>query len=192
MKSIFLNYGLFQAGWFACVFGAAHDLTWLGLAMVFLATTVHLVAARQRLREAGLLLICALVGLGFDSALLLTGWVEYPDGGWVEGLAPIWIVAMWVLFGTTLNQSLAWMKGRPWLALIFGVIGGPLSYFAGERLGAMTMNQPLAAAFALAAGWGVLLPLLFAAAARLDGFAPPRHPGYVMTSWRVLGRSGHA
>jgi hypothetical protein len=187
-----LNYGLFQLGWFACVMGAAKGHPWLGLPVVAMAVLVHLFAARQPVREASLLLICTLLGAVLDSALLLTGWIEYPNGLWLPGLAPYWIVAMWVLFGTTLNRSLRWMRGRPWLALLFGAVGGPLSYAAGEGMGAMSMSNPVMAMTALAALWGLVLPLLFATAARLDGFSEPRRPGFVHTSWRERGISGHA
>jgi len=191
MKQMLFNYVLFQLGWFACVLGAANGWPTLGLPVVALAVLVHFWTARKAKREVCLLLICALSGLVFDSALLLTGWIEYPNGIWLPGLAPYWIVIMWILFGTTLNRSLVWMRGRPRLSLLFGAVGGPLTYAAGQGLGAMNMLQPVPAMAALAVGWGILLPMLFAVAARLDGFARPRRPGFVQTSWREEGLSGH-
>jgi len=192
MKQALLNYALFQMGWFACVFGAAYDRSWLGLFVVLLAVTVHLTTARLPLREAGLLLICALIGLTFDSALLMTTWVSYPNGSWFPGLVPLWIVAMWVLFGTTLNRSLAWLRGQPWIAFLLGAIGGPLSYLAGERIGAIDITQPLAAMSALAVGWGLVLPLLFAVSAKLDGFTRASHPRLLTVDWRASRGTGHA
>ena len=191
LKSNLFNYLLFQLGWFSCVLGAASGYPLLGLPVVALVVLVHLSTARRPVRELCLLLICALFGLLFDSALLLTGWIGYPNGNWLPGLAPYWIVVMWILFGTTLNRSLAWMRGRPWLSLAFGAMGGPMSYMAGQGLGAMSILQPAPVMTALAIGWAILLPLLFAIAAGLDGGMQPRRPEFVHTDWRQGGASSH-
>jgi len=188
---VLLNYGLFQVGWFACVWGAASGRPWLGPIAVLGVILVHLARAVKPGREAVLLALCFLIGLIFDSVLLATGWVGYPNGEWVRGLAPYWLISMWVLFGTTLNVSMRWLRGRFWLIFVFGLIGGPASYLAGEALGAMDLLRPTAALLLLAAGWGLTLPLLFSLAVRLDGWAPVRAPEFIRSSWRDAGASGH-
>lgn len=184
MKRMLLNYGLFQAGWLACVWGAASGRPWLGPLVVFAAVVVHLAAARWPRREAMLLGACAALGLVFDTLLLQTGWVSYPNGIWLTGFAPYWMIALWVLFGTTLNLSMKWLRGRRWLAAAFGAIGGPLSYLAGQGLGGMTLIQPAWALTALAIGWGLVMPALFWLAQRLDGFTAVQHPDFIQASWR--------
>jgi hypothetical protein len=81
---------------------------------------------------------------------------------------------MWMLFATTLNLSLRWLKGRMLLAAVCGAVAGPLAYLGGEALGGVRFTDPTAGLAALAFGWSVLLPLLMTAAERLDGFAPAR------------------
>ena len=88
--------------------------------------------------------------------------------------APYWIVAMWALFATTVNLSLRWLKGRLWLALILGAIGGPLAYFAGYRFGAVTFLESTTALILLSLGWALWTPLLVLASGRYDGYAPAR------------------
>jgi len=192
MWSRLVNYGLFQAGWFACVLGAANGYAWLALPAVAVVVAVHLLAARRTSPEAGLLLICLVIGLLFESLLLRTGWVAYADSNPSSGIAPLWIAVMWMLFATTLNRSLGWLRGRPLLACLLGVIGGPLSYLAGESLGAMNMDQPIFAVMALAIGWGTLLPMMVSMAARMDGFAAPPMAEFVHADWRDRGFSNHA
>ena len=58
------------------------------------------------------------------------------------------------------------------VAALFGAIGGPAAYYAGGKLGAVEFIETCPALVAIAAGWFVLCPLLFAAARRLDGYAP--------------------
>ena len=79
MKKSLVNYVAFQAGWFACVIGAANGLPIIGLVVVLLAALLHLSWATRPLRELQLLAICALIGLTFDSMLLATGWISYPN-----------------------------------------------------------------------------------------------------------------
>lgn len=191
MRHILINYAVFQLGWFACVWGAASGRPWLGPIVVGCAVGVHLLLARRPSREAILMVVCALCGMVFDSALLWTGWVAYPNGNWIPGLAPYWIIALWVVFGSTLNLSMGWLRGRPWLALLFGAVGGPASYLAGQGLGAMSLIQPVPALIALGVGWGLALPTLCRLAVRFDGITLPPHPHYVQPNWRNAGVSSH-
>ena len=78
---------------------------------------------------------------------------------------------MWMLFGTTLNMSMGWMKRRPWLAAGFGAIGGPASYFAGQKLGGIVFLEFVPAMVALAVGWAVFMPVLMALAECFDGMS---------------------
>jgi len=111
---------------------------------------------------------------------MLLGWVAYPSGVLLPGTAPHWIVALWMLFGTTLNVSLRWLRRMPAAAVVLGAIGGPLAYWGGARLGGMTVAAPLAATLALALGWAVLTPAMVGLSRRFDGFpaaAPADAPG---------------
>jgi hypothetical protein len=76
---------------------------------------------------------------------------------------------MWVLFATTLNVSMRWMRGSPKLAAVFGVTGGPTTYLAGKELGGIELINEPAALIALAIGWGIMMPLLVSLSERLDG-----------------------
>ena len=169
---MFANFLLFQLAWFACVLGAANGLPWAGPAVVATVAIVHLRSVPEPRAETMLLVSAAMVGTVFDSLLVSTGWLTYPSGQWVGYIAPYWIIAMWVAFATTLNVSLNWLKRKPVMAAVFGAVGGPLAYFAGAKLGAVTFNAPLAAMAALAIGWALIMPLLMSLATRLDGWRP--------------------
>jgi len=81
---------------------------------------------------------------------------------------------MYALFATTLNVSLNWLHGRWLLAVVLGGVSGPLAYWAGARLGAVTMPSPELALGALAVGWAALMPAFMVLARRFDGMR--RHP----------------
>lgn len=157
---ILVNFVAFQFGWFACVLGAAHGLPWIGTGVALVIVAWHLTRAAQPGAELVLVLIAAGIGAVWDSALSALGWIRYPNGVLIEGAAPHWIVAMWMLFATTLNVSLAWLRRNLPLAAVFGALGGPLAYLGGAKLGALTFAAQDAALVALALGWAVLTPLL--------------------------------
>ena len=170
------NFILFQVGWFACVLGGAHDHPWLGAGVAVAIVAWHLARARQPRRELALVLISTGLGAIFESALAALGWVRYPSGTLVAGAAPVWLVAIWMVFATTLNVSLRWLRRFPVAASALGALAGPLAYWGGARLGAMEFVSPVAATASLAIGWAALTPALLAIAKRFDGVAPVNAP----------------
>ena len=164
------NFLLFQIGWFACVLGGANDRPWLGTGIALAIVAWQIGRAGRPRDELILVLISAGIGAVADSALVAVGWVVYASGTVVAGTAPVWLVAMWMLFATTLNVSLRWLRRYPLAAIALGALGGPLAYWAGARLGAMDFAAPIAGTVALALGWAVLTPLLVRLARRFDGY----------------------
>jgi hypothetical protein len=183
MKLSLINYVSFQIGWFACVLSAANGRPLLGLLVSVLVIALHLRLTQRRWTELKLLLGCAAIGTVFDSLLLATGWVSYPNGEWLPWLAPYWIVAMWFLFASTLNLSMAWLKGRLWLAAFMGALGGPLSYIAGQKLQAIRLENPEPALIVVAIAWAVIMPALTLLAQKLNGFERDVIPAVVQTGW---------
>ena len=165
---LILNFLTFQAGWFACVLGAAHGKPWLGpLVATPIAAGWLLVAPRPQ-SLAKLLLICGVVGLFWDSALTAVGLIGYSSGWMTPPLAPLWILALWILLATTLHLSMSWLQDKPLAAVALGAIAAPLSYLAGARLGALKLLHPEPALVAQAVGWALLLPWLLGLARRLN------------------------
>lgn len=191
MKLSLINYVTFQIGWFSCVLSAANGQPMLGLLVTIALVLLHLKLAQRPMPEIRLLLACGAIGIVFDSLLLATGWISYPSGSWIPGLAPYWIIAIWLLFATTLNLSMGFLRGRHWLAALAGALGGPLSYMAGEKLGGIGLNNPEAAMIALAVGWGIIMPLISAMAVRWNGFEPRPVPDFVPAGWREEAVKSH-
>lgn len=167
--TLFLNVVAFQVGWFSAVMTAANNIPLVGVLVMFLAIALHLYLAKRPRIELLLVAMCGTIGAMFDTLLVGFGWVDYPSGYLLGGVAPYWIVAMWMLFATTLNVSLRWLRGNHTLAVLFGLVGGPLAYFTGEKLGGIVLVDFTAAMLALGIGWGVMMPLLTLLATRFDG-----------------------
>lgn len=168
MKRSLFNFAAFQIGWFACVLSAANGLPWLGLLVVSLIVTLHVQFSEWRSDELMLVFLSVVLGLLFDSLLVMSGWLRYPSGVLFSGIAPFWILAMWALFATTINLSMSWLKGKLLLASVLGAIFGPLSYMAGQRLGAIEFANFQAGIISLALIWALVMPLLVTVASRLE------------------------
>jgi hypothetical protein len=166
---ILVNFAAFQLGWIACVLGGANQLPWLGTLVAALIVAWHLSQAQSPARELTLLAGVGALGATWDSLLVTAGWLTYPSGTLLTGTAPHWIVAMWVMFASTLNVSLRWLRGRWILGTILGAVAGPLAYYAGARLGGVAITEPLLAFTALAVGWAAFVPLLIKLSIRFDG-----------------------
>jgi hypothetical protein len=175
---LLVNFVVFQVAWLSSVIGGAQQMPWIGPLAVLVAVVLHLRAARKPVEEVILLLTCALIGAGFDSMLVAAGWVTYKAGLFSAYFAPYWIITMWILFGTTLNVSMRWLRGKPKLAAFFGFYGGPASYIAGQQLGGIVLTNQVASLLALAIGWAVMMPILMWLSENLDGM-PGRRRNWI-------------
>lgn len=160
MKNQLKNLVMFKLGWVACVgLAAAGQPLWATLAVAFVVT-LHLAGVPVVVKEALLLAASAVIGLAWESLLVWSGLLSYPASGEVAPLAPYWIVAMWVLFATTINHGLRWAKRSWMIAAVAGMVGGPMAFYGGAAMGAVEFSHTLLALAAIGAGWAVLMPLL--------------------------------
>jgi len=167
LRTLFNIAGL-QVGWFSCALGAANNLPWFGPAVVAVYLLVHLYLVEDRKQEARLILIVGLIGTIVDGLMRYSELLVYESAvPAVQWLAPVWITAMWMLFSTTLNYSLSWLKGRLWLSFLLGAVFGPLSYIAGTRLEAISfIGDWYIVVGMLVIVWGASMTLLMVLAER--------------------------
>jgi hypothetical protein len=150
-----LNFLLFQAGWFACVFYPG--LIGAGIVVVFLI--LHFVLVSQhRITELQFIGLGTVAGAVLDGIWFNTGILEAGTGEVL--LTPPWLVAIWAIFMTTLSHSLDWISRKPWLPFLLAPIAGPFAYWSASQLGAVKLPELVPSLFALGIGWLVIFPLL--------------------------------
>ena len=152
------NFIAYQCAWFAVILGAAHGMPQAGAAVAIFLAAVHLALRRERV-ELQLIGAAVIAGLLVDSALVISGKVQFA-AAWPQGLAPFWMLSLWIAFATTLNHSLRWLMMRPVAAALAGALGGPLAYLAGARLGAVTLVEPLVSLALIAVFWSLAMGAL--------------------------------
>lgn len=163
-----LNIVLFQAAWFASVLGAARGHDWHGPLAVFLALSIHFLLVDNRPGELALLLSAGLLGFCFDTAMSAAGVLTPLGQVMAHPLSQPWMTGLWLLFASTLNVSLEWLKKSYVLAAVFGAAGGTFAYYGGAKLGATVAVPDLQGIVVLALGWGIMNPVLVWLAVRFQ------------------------
>ncbi|GGW87686.1 hypothetical protein GCM10007391_21760 [Alteromonas halophila] len=112
--------------------------------------------------------IVGVTGVIIDSLLTVGGVFVFTSP--VYGIPiPLWLIALWLAFAGTLRHSLRYFIGHWWLCAGAGAVFGPLSYYGGVRLGAVTFGYPLSVSLAvLSLVWALVLPCAFYIAARVE------------------------
>ncbi|MBR9870918.1 MAG: DUF2878 domain-containing protein [Gammaproteobacteria bacterium] len=151
-----LNFVLFQAGWLLCVLYPGHAAA--AVAVVILALHMLWVSTRRR-SEFLFIAIGIVLGSLLDSLWLQAGILAL-EGAETPPFAPIWLIAIWGLFMTTLCHSLSWVAERAWLPYVLAPPAGSFAYWSASKLGAVTLPDQTISLLAIAAGWLVLFPLL--------------------------------
>lgn len=156
------NQLMFQAAWPACVFGAAHGVMWPALVLVGGMAAVQLQPGRRHagdLRTVGRFVACGVV---LDTVWQQAGILVYASPWPVPGVAPLWILLLWLALGLTVHHSLAIFRRRPALFFVLASVGSPLSYFAASRIGAVEWAAaPWLVVLLVGPVWAFIVALLF-------------------------------
>jgi hypothetical protein len=142
----------FNLFWFLAVAGRESMLpVSLGLLLI------HFALVENISRECFQVTVVALIGAGVDLMLSAYGYYIFAD----NKLLPAWLFCLWVAFAISLSRSLFIFTKFPALAIIFGAIGGSMSYLGGHHLGAVSFSKSLfMTTVIIACIWAVLFPLL--------------------------------
>ncbi|MFL2982779.1 MAG: DUF2878 domain-containing protein [Candidatus Neomarinimicrobiota bacterium] len=162
MKKIFNILG-FKISWWACVLGAAGDMTYIGPIAMLVFLIIHFYLNSLDFSEIKLIAIFALFGTLIDTSMAYTGMLSY-NGVYGEDIiiAPLWITAMWCGFASMVNHSMAFLKGKWIYAFILGGLLGPVAYKAGEGLGAINfITDQLSIIIMLSFVWALSFPFIY-------------------------------
>lgn len=165
----------YQLVWFCAVIGAGRGLWWPGVLAATVFVSLEVGTSRQRGVDLRLIGVALLLGATIDGVLAASGWLGYAAAWPSPHFAPVWILAVWASFATTVTRSLAFLQSRPRWALLLGAIGGPLAYLGAARgWGAVVFVEWLPGVIALVCVWALAMLLLAGLARRWSGNQDPR------------------
>lgn len=159
-----LKLGLFQVVWLACAIGAARESSWPGIVAAAVLVAFHVASSARPRAALAIVLAAGALGLAAESLLVVSGLLRYATPWPIETLAPAWTVALWLAFGTALETTRRVLGSNAIAASgLLGLTLGPLSYLAGERLGALGFPEPSwPSLLAIAVIWSIAYPALVA------------------------------
>ncbi len=156
-----LNFILFQTAWFITILSAAYGKPYLGVLFTMLWMISHLsIVGEKRNPELMLIMVTAIIAYLLESALVLAGLIVYPEQALLGSPSPVWMVTLWINLALTINYSMSWLKDRYLISALLASIAGPLTYYAGERFGAISLNEKLSL-IAISIMWLIAMPLMF-------------------------------
>ncbi|HPQ39216.1 MAG TPA: DUF2878 domain-containing protein [bacterium] len=173
-----VTFLLFQGVWFTAILGAGAGYLWLGplAALIFFGIfIVHL--SEHPVQDAEFAGITILIGTVLDTLTARAGAFTYPQPSWHTFLAAPFMLALWPSFSLMMIRCIKWIRRRYVLGALFGAVGGPLSYWSGAKLGAVTLHESGVYALSLvAAEWAVATVLLLFAWERIIPETPAAEP----------------
>lgn len=135
-KTLLVNAIAFQVVWFICVQG--HNLLALLAAIVLLF--IYKLTVNPSLKTWQALLTFSLIGYLGDGIIAMLFNVNYSATS-DPLLSPIWLLALWLAFSTTLNHSMSWLFTSYYLTISIALLMVPLSYLAGITLSGSSLTH---------------------------------------------------
>lgn len=151
----------FYAGWLGCILSAARGVPMAAWAVVAVVVAVQLTMLRDRGRQLVVAGVLAVAGATADTTLAAAGLLRLEMAPGASALFFAWILAMWLNFCITVNIAYRWLRGRVLLTAVLAVIAAPTTYWAGAKLGALSLGDPAWLALtALAIEWAIAMPII--------------------------------
>ena len=155
-----LNAVLFNVAWLLCVLGGNQ----VALTTAVLLVAFHIVFVSGVYQEMFFIAGVTALGYTIDSIIFANKILISPSE---YSLAPLWLLALWMCFSTTLNHCFRVLQKRLRLAALLGAIAGTSSYLAGVRLSEVEFGQSITlVGVTFAVIWAILFPLLMSMAGR--------------------------
>lgn len=151
-----INLIWFQLVWVIAVYFTRQAEFYLAFSLV-----LHFCFTPSRRHDLWVMCSVTLVGASCDVLLNQAGVMLFSDGE----VLPIWLLILWAHFALVLNHGMSWLTRLPlYLQAVLGGIFGPLSYFAGYKMGAVFFPlQIQSTLLILAVIWFCLLPVYLVA-----------------------------
>ena len=137
----FLILSGYQLTWLMCVFGEALYQSFLpGLISGIIFLFLVFVNSKNKKRFFYIIFLISIIGYLFDSVLVNLRIYEFNTSLKI-GLLPIWMLVLWPSFATLFDEILVFLSNYKIVALVLSGSLGPLTYYSGNTLGLIDINN---------------------------------------------------
>lgn len=138
---IFLILSGYQLTWFMCVFGELmYDSFIPGLCCGLIFLIICFSKTSNKKNFILTVLSISIIGYLFDSVLILFQIYNF-ETSFYFGFLPLWMLILWPSFATLFDEVFRFLSQYKILAVLLSSILGPLTYFSGEILGLININN---------------------------------------------------
>ena len=146
----------FQITWLACIFGEYFNYPWLGIVVGILYLFLFYLDVDDKKFALKTILIFSIPGYAFDSFIHAIGLYKI-ESDLMVGTLPAWMLILWPTFITLFVDVLNFLRNKPILSVLLGVLLGPLAYYSGVPLGIASFSNFNLGFGSMIIFWGLLM-----------------------------------
>ena len=160
----------FYIYWWVCFIGSSKEQYYYGPALGILYMLIHFFIIKDKYREFKYIFICMISGLIIETLMFKLNFISYK--GLLSdkfNIAPLWIVILWMGFGTTIYHSFRWILKKYKLGFFLGAIFTPFFYISADKIGSISFNYSILTSYLiLSFVWGFSLLFLIYIAEKIN------------------------
>jgi len=131
----------YQLTWFMCVFGELlYNSFILGIISGLIFLIIYIFNTSNKKKFTITVLSISIIGYLFDSSLIFFQVYSFKTSLYF-GFLPIWMLVLWPSFAILFDELFVFLLNYKFLGILLSSILGPLTYFLGEPLGLIHINQ---------------------------------------------------
>tara|TARA_B100000989_G_scaffold93474_1_gene67945 strand:- start:1561 stop:2088 length:528 start_codon:yes stop_codon:yes gene_type:complete len=138
---IFLVFTGYQITWLACVFGEIKfSYSFIGLYVGIIFFFIYFYFSQNKKKFLKITFLIAVPGYFFDTFMVYFQIYEF-NTSVKFGTLPLWMIALWLSFSTLFDEILYFFKKYRLFGIILSGMLGPLTYYLGEPIGVLNINN---------------------------------------------------
>ena len=154
---------LYKLAWLGCVLGGGvYGYPLLGSLPMLCWVFFWIISVRSE--QSNVLkttIIAGCYGLAVDSLMIWSEVMLFSEAAQFGPASPIWMIALWLGFGSITQISLGKLYGLWFIAALIGAIGGPMAYLGGVNMQAVSFaHSKQIFVSCVAIEWAIAVPLL--------------------------------
>ena len=154
---IFLTLTGYQITWMACVFGQdTLNQPLLGIYIGVLYLLIFFYFNKNKIKFLKLSLYISIPGYFFDTFMVYFSIYEF-NTSLIIGTLPSWMIILWLSFSTLFDEILTFFIKYKFVGIILSTILGPFTYYIGEPIGIISINDGVSFIILMTTFWFFLM-----------------------------------
>ena len=138
---VFFTLTGYQLTWLACVFGEnKYSNPYLGIFVGIFFLVLYFYINQNKYKFLKLSLLISIPGYFFDTLMVYSNIYQFNSA--INFLyLPYWMIILWLSFSTLFDEILIFLKRYKILAILLSATLGPFTYYLGEPIGVISINN---------------------------------------------------